>query len=232
MRCASGTGRAVPVRAYRNSGFTLLEVLAALTILVMVAAMAGTITVQTLHYKRKLEHETFAPQVASIIFGMIRRDLHALFVQGVSDPFAGVDNGDADSLDFVCTTPSAPDPETRLRHHITEVGYRAVQNEQDPNLYILLRRESPDISASPLKGGKLRVVFDRILAFNLQYYDGQQWFDHWSYKEAKKQLPVAVKVSITFPPDMNPDPKKEEPITYTTQIYIPLSEDHPPETER
>jgi len=227
MRCAPGERDGVAVRR----GFTLLEVLAALTILVMVAAVAGTITVQTLYYKRKLEHESLAPQIVDVLFNMIRRDLHRLFVHGISDPFAGVDNGDADSLDFVCTTPSMPDAETRLRHHLTEVGYRAVQNEDDPNFYLLLRRESPGVSGSPLKGGTLRVLFDRILAFNLQYYDGQEWFDSWSYKDTKGQLPAAVKVTITFPEEMNPDPKAGEPVTYQTTIYIPLAEDHPPKPQ-
>jgi len=230
MRDIEGTG-VIKITSARG-GFTLLEVLAALTILVMVATMASAISIQTLSYKQKLEHEMFAPQVASIIFSMMRRDLRRLFVQGVSDPFAGTDNGDADSLDFVCTTPSVPDAETRLRYYITEVGYRAIQNDDNPEYFLLLRRESPDISGSPLKGGTLSVVFDRLLAFNIQYYDGQEYYDTWSFKETKGQLPVAIKVTLKFPADMNPDPSAGEPVTYESIIHIPLSEDHPPKSQQ
>lgn len=230
MRDIEGTG--VIKMTCAGRGFTLLEVLAALTILVMVATMASAISIQTLSYKRKLEHEMFAPQVADIIFSMLRRDLRCLFVEGVSDPFAGTDNGDADSLDFVCTTPSAPDAQTRLRCHITEVGYRAIQNDDNPEFLLLLRRESPDISGSPLKGGTLSVVFDRLVAFNIQYYDGREYHDAWSFKQNKGKLPVAVKVTLRFPADMNPNPNAGEPVTYESIIHIPLSEDHLSESQQ
>lgn len=221
-----------------SRAFTLIEIMVAVTILAFICAISYGIVLHTLESKDAVERHRSVACIGISIIERIRRDLEALYVGNIAEPFAGTDNETADRIDFVCTTPSFPDGEGR-QTHLIEVGYQLKENPEHFNYYLLLRRESREVKGSPLKGGVLRVVYEKVKSFNIQYYDGKEWYDVWSYKE-QRGLPSAVKIELIIGVEQTSvereegegrSPEETKRIRdgyFSTIISMPLVEDNKP----
>jgi len=219
-----------------NKAFTLIEIMVAVTILAFICAISYGIVLHTLESKDTVERHRSIASIGISILERIRRDLEALYTGDISDPFAGTDNDTADRIDFVCTTPSFPDEDGK-RTHLIEVGYQLKENPDVFDYYLLLRRESRDVEGSPLQGGILRVLYDKVKSFNIQFYDGSEWFDSWSFKE-QKGLPHAVKIELVIGVEQSHPEKDETEQTspeetkrmrdgyFSTIVSMPFAEDY------
>ena len=181
-----------------QKGFTLLEVIMCLVLVAIISATTYSVLIFTLENKEKVEKRSLQNKVGQAILKLVSRDLEGLYTLNVDNPFEGVDDGTHDSINFTSTVSSMPDEEG-VSSNLIEVGYKLVPNEAEgkEDLYILLRRESYSIEKNPLKGGNFYEVYDQVKDFNLQYYDGEEWYDSWSYSEMKS-IPLAVKVEFVI----------------------------------
>jgi prepilin-type N-terminal cleavage/methylation domain-containing protein len=184
------------VKALATSGFTLIEVILTLVMLGYIVSCIYPCLIYTIDAKDRVESMSAVNKVGQAIIRQITHDLEGCYTPlGLQNPFEGIDNGTADSINFVTTVESAPD-ENGVRSNITEVGYRVEVNEQDPDYYVLLRREGFFVKDDPLKGGTLSEVYDRVRSFNLTYYDGENgWVDSWNCEE-QEGPPLAVKIEF------------------------------------
>ncbi|MCX7703886.1 MAG: GspJ family type II secretion system protein [Planctomycetota bacterium] len=222
-----------------KNGFTLMEIMLAVTIVAFICAISYGIVLHTLENKERAERYKAVATVGLSVVERIRRDLEHLYIGNIADPFAGTDNRTADKIDFVCTSPSFPD-ENGKRTHLIEVGYQLKENETALGYYLLLRRESRTVEGNPLQGGVLRVLYDKVKSLNFKYYDGTDWYDSWSYKE-QKGLPRAVKIELIIGVEQTPSEEEQEiPPEETMQIKdgyfstiiaMPLSEEHRPQKQ-
>lgn len=203
------------VKVQVNSGFTLVEVILTLAILGYVVSCIYPCLIYTIEVKDRVESMSALNKVGQAIIRQITHDLEGCY--NIQNPqvkdFEGIENGEADSINFVTTVESAPD-ENGVRSDITEVGYRLEPNEQDPDYYVLLRREGFSVSGDPLKGGTLSEVFDRVKSFNLTYHDGEDWVDGWS-----GGLPLAVKIEfiVKIERELSESEKEEEGVEMEKQ---------------
>jgi hypothetical protein len=162
----------------------------------IISATTYSVLIFTLEAKARVERNALINKIGQGILKVIARDFEGLYIQGVDNPFEGMDDGTTDYVDFTSTATSYPN-EDGVSSNLIEVGYRLEQsqNDEEGDLYVLLRRESYGIEYDPLKGGQLYELYDQVKQFNLQYYDGEEWVDTWTYEEMQA-VPLAVKVEF------------------------------------
>jgi type II secretion system protein J len=217
-----------------------MEVLLAVTIVAFISAISYGIVLHTIESKDRVERYRSVASVGLSVIEKMRFDLEHLYIGNISDPFAGVDNQTTDRLDFVCTAPSFPD-ENGKRTHLIEVGYQLKENADKAGYYLLLRRESRKVEGSPLQGGVLRVLYDKVKSLNFKYYDGTDWYDSWSYKD-QKSLPRAIKIELIIGVEQVPSEEEREVLPeetmqikdgyFSTIISVPLAEEYKPSKQK
>ena len=167
----------MPARASQNTGFTLVELLVAVTITAIVSGLiygcVHGITLSTDTARDKIAEV----RTARGVLWMIGSEISCSFADD-ERAFRGVDAGeeshDGDSVFFWTSSAFG----TGGARGLTPIGYyfedRALYKELDETTW---------------------KVIDEVGAFELFYYDGEEWLQAWSWQE-KGSLPRAVKVSI------------------------------------
>ncbi len=179
-----------------RAGFTLIEVVLCMVLVAIISATTYSILIFTLEAKERVERNALVNKIGQGILKVIARDFEGLYTQNVDNPFEGIDDGTEDYVNFTSTASSYPN-EDGISSNLIEVGYRLEQsqNDEEGDLFVLLRRESYGIELNPLKGGRLYELYDQVKQFNLQYYDGKEWVDTWKFEDMKS-VPLAVKVDF------------------------------------
>lgn len=201
----------------RRAGFTLVEVVVAVSIL----ALIGTVTFITLSNSLKtrdvLEAEDRVNQSARIAMSRIRRDFSLAYltkntaaVNSYRTIFVGQDDNTADVAWFAALSHQRRVRDSRESDQ-TEITYWTVDDPDADRALVLLRREAPRIDQEPEKDGSIAPVAYGVRAFDLQYLDHQtaEWKKEWDTtgSETPNRLPRAVRVTLTM---IAPDPDDEE----------------------
>jgi len=211
-----------------RGGFTLLEVLLTLGILASILAMIYGVLYATLLARKKVDDAAGKQKLVPALFKVLEEDFSTAFLP-VPDGkfFVGQDkfygSTAVDRVDFLAAR-SSFDPETQNVSDLTEVGYQLKQNPDHTEWYRLLRREDASLDDDPLAGGTLTQLHDKVVAFDIQYFDGKDWVKEWDSKE-KKGLPQGVKVEIELHPEIDEIPEDEltdkEPVRETLYVALP-----------
>ncbi len=187
-----------------NSGYTLLEVVITLSIVVLILAAMYSVLVTTVTAQQKMEELWESTSIAPSILVQIIQDLESLTIPDNDKAyFLGVDGQDSvrdtDRIDFISTTLAISTEESKPKFStLNEIGYILKRNERDPSFYVLYRRHQTNVDDEPLKGGHLQEIYDKVVGLNLKYYDGKEWQNSWDSKE-KKGLPDALRIDLTLP---------------------------------
>ncbi len=212
-----------------SGGFTLIELLLAILITALIMVAVCGIVLTTVQAEERIEETTLGTELGPVILNQIRQDVEAAFLpDNTKDWFVGLDrqvsSGSRDRLDFVAGVMGfgSDDPQADPKFNsVNEVGYTADENRNHPGELILYRREDSFIDDDPLKGGHLTELYDRMLSFDVQYWNGKEWVVTWSSKSADNKLPRAVKVELIL---LVPDKTAEEGFakrTYAITIVLP-----------
>jgi len=210
-------------------GFTLLEVLVSMVILVIIMAAlysAYTTNVEAIQIARQNGE---VHQTARIVLDRITKDLQSALIQ-VSVPsekiklgLVGEDreiNGRrADRMDFTTVT-HLPLTEKGPASDLCEIGYLIEEDPEDKSL-VLLRRDDPSVDEDFTKGGSLQEIARNVLEFNLTYQDSRgEESDKWSTLEGRpgSALPSLVKVRMVLKDELN----REH--VFSTTIHPELAE--------
>jgi hypothetical protein len=81
-----------------------------------------------------------------------------------------------------------------------------------------MRRLWPNPSEELEPGGVLTVIAEDIAAFDVQYFDGEEWSDEWP--EEIQALPDVVAISITAR-----QPERSNPLSESIIVNLTRSED-------
>ena len=232
MTAARDRGEAiVPAgRAGRTSGFTLIEVMVAITILAISSTLIWTAFAQTGKNKKTVEAVNDRYRQGMIAMRRICADLSQAFITlnvnphlpTIESAFMGR-NEDPDTLDFMAFA-----HRRRLRdvHESDqcEVGYSVEEDPDDGEIMNLVRRESRRADDDPEKGGARMVLVEDVLEFDLEYYDPamDQWDEEWDTTQVSgkpNQLPPQVRIRLVIR-----GAGKEDDLTFVTQTGVAMQE--------
>ena len=216
------------------SGFTILEVLVAVTILAMMATIVFSVFFYTITNAEQLEERAALRHRAGFILGDISRTVSSAYAPyggayvgeedgrpiflGMGDPF-GEDS--AGSLGVFTTNPRLAAGTQSAG--IAFVSYELIESvdvEQAPgwiaeenNPLVLLCAVEPILAIGDGEAGSFTSWALNVHSLNLEYFDGLEWAPEWNYEE-REGYPDAVKIDLELR-DSN-----DEGLTYSTVAYV------------
>ena len=213
-------------------GMTLIEVMVAMGLFAAVGALVYGGFAQTARAKRTLEVQLDRYHEVRMAMERMVRELSMAYVsthvnispslQGMRTTFIGKDSGFGDRIDF-----------TSVSH--TRIYRNAKESDQNEISYfiadapggegkVLARRMQPRIDDKPQEGGRVEVLLNDVLEFDLEYLDSAswEWVKSWDAVQGMGQtnrLPTQVKIKLTIP-DISGREKRE---VFTTRASLPLN---------
>ncbi len=192
-------------KAPHERGFTLIEVMVAMTILAIIAGIAFTVVFGASKRSRVLAREIELRRVAAAVMELVVEDINGAFIrEGVLPFFVGTDdfNQDdpSDRVAFI-TTSSLPVDPMSFSGDLAEVEY-SIFVDGDGKRALFRREQSPPQTPDE-EGGPSQEVTALIRSLNIRYWDGSGWLDEWdsldsTSKSAYGRLPSRVEVEMTF----------------------------------
>lgn len=195
----------------RMAGFTLIEILIAFSLTGLILLVIGTSFFTTLQAREEVTAINESSQAGPRIMALLRRDLEGLWHGNVRTNRVLVGRNfdrsgpDADHIDMLTTTdaiaPVADRNGRAVRPSICEVGYWIRPSDSDNRVLELWRREDPFVDEDLLRGGRFQLVHDRLLSFNLVYFDtlGAKAEERVEWDSGKTDtLPRRIKVEFTI----------------------------------
>jgi type II secretion system protein J len=188
-------------------GFTLLEILLAITLTAITMAIIYGVVVSTIEAQQRIEEEILLSEIGPALLGQLRQDLEAVYQPNTEiEWFRGIDrsygSGSRDRVDFVAGVMAfggEDEYQDPVFHSVNEVGYQIKENPDEPDAGILYRRLDYFIDEEPLRDGKLTELYNRVLSFDVTYYDREadNWLTEWeTLKREDKALPDAIRVDL------------------------------------
>ena len=211
-----------------EAGFTLIEVMIAVTILAGMALAMFLATTQILNTKDTVEERDEANHSVSFAMNRMAEDLSSAYIIKSMDmlgtKFEGevAFKGKEDRLDFVNFNhirfiQGAKESDSE------EVGYFLAPDPDDPDLRRLMRRESVVVDKDPETGGQAFPMLNGVKNMRFQYLpsDNDEFKSVWDTTsiEANGRLPRAVKIVLEVKL-----PQEEEVRTFTTLVPIQIRE--------
>jgi general secretion pathway protein J len=191
-------------RIPRSKGFTLLEVLLALTVLsVILATVYGSFATAGKNIERAEEVRDGTDRARTLLSRLTNDIANACLIGGIGETFLvgrkteGVtDKQRFDSIHLTTLT-NWRRPDSR-EMELWEVGYYFQERAGD-EARILLRREKRELSkdVAPLEGGTDYELTDTVKGLLLRYADGTKWVDEWDTRK-QGRLPRAVEIVLSL----------------------------------
>jgi general secretion pathway protein J len=210
-------------RSEGRRGFTLIEVLIALSLIALVTFFLYETYVSTSRVTEKINGEREDYREIRLTFDQMTRELMSAYqsYSPASTPllFTGVhdtgENGSIDTLSFYAMSHLhliEDQPDTDL----TRVTY-TLEKPADARWYELMHEEYPHfLSDGP---AEKEVLMEQVKEARFQYYDGTKWLNEWNNgKSPTTAIPAAVKITLVV---VHTDGTPEE---WSRQInLLPLS---------
>ena len=198
----------------------------------IVMALIYGVVVTTIQAQQRIEQVTRATEIGPAIMSQIRSDLESAFLpKKAEEGFVGINSqgssGDRDRIDFIATTISYGSEEQSMNprfHSVNELGYQVQPNPDDTGVGILYRREDYFLDQDPMRGGRLMELYERVLHFNIEYWDGFFWVEEWNNRNMEGKMPRAVRVELRILVSDREEAPKEK--FYRTTVTFP--EEEPP----
>lgn len=219
-------------------GFTLLEVLIGVFLLVMITAMLGQSAWFTTRGKRGIEAREAVTHTARVALARLRHDFETAFIAAPkldslgrdASPYASGFIGHSEEIDLTSFC-GVQLPGRENGPDFREVGYRLeaipeeirAEEQYPSDAKALVRREdaAPDDRIS--EGGESQVLVPALLGFALEYWDRADgaWSKDWDSTESGRQylLPGAVRITLKLP---NPRGENSAPLEFQTSVLLGL----------
>ncbi len=206
-----------------HSGFTLLEMLIAVTIIVLIMAMMYGSYATTTRSLQRYETQSACRRRADLILRLMTRQIRGAFaplsvetqnpasLQAAPDPvFRGNgENPQGEFLTFLTTSGSSAGADAGPALVVTSYRYNAAE-------------ASLSIRQTPRTGGVAvsdtapwTPLVDHVADLKVEFHDGAQWRSRWDDRQSQSpRLPRAVRISMT----VSDEPRG----SYQAQTTIPI----------
>jgi prepilin-type N-terminal cleavage/methylation domain-containing protein len=204
-------------------GFTLLELMLAVSILALIVAMLAqsfhAVAMSKLHAEERLSSERSGRailwQMSNEIRGAVQTPLapSRVLVLGAAKYQGG------SPVNTLTVSTLNPGHRRSLDGYGAEevVTYAAVPNPKHRGWFLLERSQYSGLgsSANPAP----IIVADNLLSLKLRYFDGEQWGQVWNSENMSpgRQVPVAVSI------DLGLAGHRGEPLAFSTQVTVPMA---------
>ncbi|MFZ2149119.1 MAG: type II secretion system protein GspJ [Sedimentisphaerales bacterium] len=193
----------------KRTGFTLVEVMVAVTIggFIMIVAV-GTLKAITTSAALVDSNINAAAEVR-FASNILKRDLVNFYRdENIENTkligTAGESGQEGNSYLIFYTVSRAKARADQPEGDIYEVEYYLMKDEEKS---VLMRRLWPNPNEDDEPGGILSVIAENIKAFQVRYFDGEEWSDEWP--EEMQVLPQLIEVNIVAQPPDRPTPTIE-----------------------
>jgi len=216
-----------------NRGFTLLEIILAVTVLALVGTMVYGGFSQTALNKARVEEDVDQSRIVHMALDRMVRELTMAFVSTHVNPsldlrvvetaFIGKDNGKDDRIDFTSFSHRRLYRNARESDQ-NEISYFVTEHPDEPGVQVLARREQNRIDEDPRRGVKSQILVENVEEFNLDYFDPllSDWVQTWDTEDILAQpnrLPSQVRIRLAIK-----DPRhRGKTQTFGTRVTIPLT---------
>ncbi len=197
-----------------ESGFTLLELLVAMTLAAVVITLVLDVFSTTLYSRQEVRALGEPMSTGPQILDMVEDDLQSIWTYDIKDGrvFKGVNHDiagyDADRLHLIVggtTVTAVRQPDDSMRYApVAEVSYVVRANPENAELLELWRREDPLIDEEPEKGGNYQLLTNRLRGrdgFRVTYFEDigkeAEELTEWDSKE-RKTLPRRVRIEFVL----------------------------------
>jgi type II secretion system protein J len=211
-------------RGKKPSGFTLIEVLISITILLVIMTMIYSSFSNSSNTIRICRDRIDIYQTARMTLERMAEDISCAFppkrrLDDVQYGFIGedreLDGMPADTLSFISTS--------RLKFTqgfresgLCEIGY-SIETDPETDEYVLYRRQDDTIDEEIDRGGIVNELAEQIRGIDLEYYDekGTKW-DRWHFDD-RGSLPTMVEITVSL------EDENKKNIDFTTLVYLDMS---------
>ena len=223
-----------------SSGFTLIEIIVAMSIFSFIAMATATAISRGMAVKKRAEREWDETHGVRTAMAFLTRDISLAFhvkkpLQGTfftperSRWFKTYFNGRSDQLQFTSLS-NRKLYDNRHESELCEVGYTLTSNsekERDSEKsgqYVLTRRKSPIIDEEQERGGEPFPVVEHVKEIQFKYYSQKKdrWLEEWdtSKRDMEDLFPDAVEIKLRVL-------QNQKEVEYSTKIMIanPNNED-------
>jgi prepilin-type N-terminal cleavage/methylation domain-containing protein len=201
-----------------KSGFTLVELIAAITIaLILGTAVYGTLS-GGINSKKKGNSIAEKNQIVRGIFDQIRTDLYSISMSSTTPSWtftaSTLNEGSTyyDSVQFVTTNQSvdwaAPPSSDEA---VITYAINTVPNTNTIGLMRTVNRHITDLVSTDLN---YQMISQDVLSLHFQYYDGTQWVGEWTDTSI---IPKAIMITMGIRNYENPTTLN----WYTTSVRLP-----------
>ncbi len=206
----------MPLHIKNRDGFTVIELLLAISILAIVVSIIFSLYYASTGIVEESRYKADIYQTARLALDRMSNEISSTFYpENPNTPsaddkseriiFVGEDIQEGeyslDRLNFTSTVfryIRRDAPETEL----CEIGYYLYSESEEDGTRILLRREDPTVDDEPLEGGNVLELADSVVGLNFEYYDedGENKTESWDSTAIDKgrKIPSAVKITISL----------------------------------
>ena len=207
-----------------NRGFTIIEVLISISILVMIMTLLygsfsvslrapdeiGSIQDRYLAIGRAMNR--MAREISGAYISM---HYNPLYEDSPKTIFKLKDN----RLDFTAFVHLKMVKDANESDQ-AEISFFVEEDEEDNSVQHIMRRESPMINFDPEHGGMIYKLLDDVIELEIRAWNGEEWVEEWDTTKVEylNRFPERIKIEVTIY-DENGERR-----TFVTQTKVKLSQ--------
>ena len=189
-------------RSAKQEAFTLIELLAAMTLMVVAASCLYSALYTGFKARRSALSAVGPTSLAINAIELLKQDIYGVLPPSgvLAGAFLGIDsvgaNGvDSDSLEFYTTHIYADNDHPTGGLGKIELALED-DTDDDRENYRLVRRVTSNLLSPRAMDPEEQVLCRNVTSLNLLYFDGESWVNEWDSTADANSLPLAVQIDI------------------------------------